>query len=76
MTPYSSQPAKPSMTMATDDAPTLTIGVFHRRIEEHVAGHFSSIERNTLAWYDKVVNKYSTTLNELRSRTGRSRRPS
>ena len=51
--------------IAPEDAPTLAIGVLRSRIEKLVADHFGTIERSTLAWYDKVVNKYGTTLREL-----------
>ena len=41
------------------------IGVLRSRIEKQVADHFADIERNTLAWYDNLVNKYGTTLRDL-----------
>ena len=37
------------------------------RIEKLVADHFADIERNTLAWYDNLVNKYGFTLRQLES---------
>ena len=38
---------------------------FYNRIERLVADHFAEIQRNTLAWYDNLTNKYGTTLHEL-----------
>ena len=51
--------------MPPADAPAQTIGVLRGRIEEFVADYFVDIERNTLAWYDNLVNKYGTTLRDL-----------
>ena len=45
--------------------PTHAMGEFHSRIESLVADHFAEIQRNTLAWYDNLTNKYGTTLYEL-----------
>ena len=45
--------------------PTLAMGEFHSRIKRLVADHFAEIQRNTLAWYDNLINKYGTTLYEL-----------
>ena len=53
--------------MAPDEAPAKAIGVLRSRIEKLVADHFADIERNTLAWYDNLVNKYGFTLRQLES---------
>ena len=47
------------------DAPTEAIGLLRSRIEKLVVDHFAAIERSTLAWYDNLVNKYGTTLQNL-----------
>ena len=46
-------------------APPQAIGVLQSRIEKLVTDHLADIERDTLAWYDNLVNKYATTLHEL-----------
>ena len=51
--------------MPLAEAPAEAIGVLRRRIEQLVADHFATIERSTLAWYDNLVHKYSTTLLDL-----------
>ena len=51
--------------MPAADAPTQAIGVLRGRIEKHMADHFTAIERDTLAWYDNLTNKYGTTLPQL-----------
>ena len=53
--------------MSEVDAPAAVIGVLRSRIEKLVADHFAHIERNTLAWYDNLINKYGTTLRQLES---------
>ena len=45
-------------------APTHAMSELRSRIEELVADHFAAIQRNTLAWYDNLANKYGTTLYE------------
>ena len=47
------------------DAPAEVIGVLRSRIEKLVADHFAHIERNTLDWYDNLINKYGITLRQL-----------
>ena len=49
------------------EAPARATGVLRGRIEKLVADHFADIERNTLAWYDNLINKYGTTLPQLES---------
>ena len=44
---------------------THAMGEFHSRIERLIADHFAEIQRDTLAWYDNLTNKYGTTLYEL-----------
>ena len=51
--------------MLLADAPPEAIGVLRSRIEKLVADHFADIERGTLAWYDNLLHKYSTTLRDL-----------
>ena len=51
--------------MAEADAPAQAIGVLHSRIEKLVDDHFATVERNTRAWYDNLVDKYGTTLRDL-----------
>ena len=51
--------------MPPSDAPAEAIGVLRSRIEKLVADHFVGIERSTLAWYDNLLHKYSTTLRDL-----------
>lgn len=51
--------------MPPADAPAKAIGVLRSRTEKLVTDHFSTIERNALAWYDNLVGKYGTTLHEL-----------
>ena len=46
-------------------APNHAIGEFRSRIERLVANQFAEIERDALAWYDNLTNKYGTTLYEL-----------
>ena len=46
-------------------APTHAMSELRSRIERLVADHFAEIQRNTLDWYDNLVNKYGTTLYEL-----------
>ena len=53
--------------MAEADAPDLAIGVLRSRFAQHMADHFAEIKRSTLAWFDDLVNKYGTTLEELES---------
>ena len=47
------------------DAPGQAIGALHSRFEKLVADHYADIERNTLAWYDNLSDKYGTTLRNL-----------
>ena len=35
------------------------------RIEKLAADHFATIERSALAWYENLVDKYGTTLEDL-----------
>lgn len=51
--------------MRLDIAPAEAVAVLRSRIEELVGGHFTAIERRTLAWYDNLANKYGTTLSVL-----------
>ena len=51
--------------MALAEAPAQSSEVLRSRIEKLVADHFADIERATLAWYDNLVNKYGTTLQDL-----------
>ena len=51
--------------MPPADAPTQAIGVLRSRIEKLVAGHFATIERSILVWYDNLANKYGTNLRQL-----------
>ena len=51
--------------MPPAEAPALATGVLRGRIEKLVADHFADIERNTLVWYDNLINKYGTTLRDL-----------
>ena len=51
--------------MPSADAPSKAIGVLRSRIEKLVADHFAIVERDTLAWYDNLVDKYGTTLRQL-----------
>ena len=41
------------------------IGVLRSRIEKFVTDHFATIERTALAWYENLVDKYGTTLEDL-----------
>ena len=52
-------------TMSEADAPDEVIGVLRSRIERLVAEHFTDIERRTLDWYDGLVSKYGTALQDL-----------
>ena len=54
-------------SMAPDEAPAKVIGVLRSRIEKLGADHFADIERSAFAWYDNLVNKYGTTLRDLKS---------
>ena len=47
------------------DAPAMVIGELRSRIEKLVANHYSKIERRAVGWYDNLVDKYGTTLQEL-----------
>ena len=51
--------------MPAATAPPQAIGVLHSRIERLVTDHLADIERDTVAWYDNLVNKYATTLRDL-----------
>ena len=51
--------------MPPAEAPAQAIGVLRGRIEKHITDHFAAIERDTLAWYDNLTNKYGTTLPQL-----------
>lgn len=51
--------------MSPADAPTGAISELRRRIEKLVSDHSDTIERNALAWYDNLVDKYGTTLRQL-----------
>ena len=53
--------------MPEADAPAQAIDVLHGRIVKLVADHVADIERSTLAWYDNLVDKYGTTLQQLES---------
>ena len=52
-------------TMTPADAPTQAFGVLRDRIKELITDHFATIERDTLAWYDNLADKYGTTLRDL-----------
>ena len=52
-------------SMSESEAPGKAIGVLRSRMEKLVADHFAHTERNTIAWYDKLANKYGTTLRDL-----------
>ena len=41
------------------------VDVLRSRIEKLVADHFATIERSALAWYENLVDKYGTTLEDL-----------
>ena len=58
--------------MAPAEAPAQAIGVLRSRIEKLVADHFATVERNTLAWYDNLVDKYGTTLRQFESERDRA----
>jgi len=47
------------------DAPAKVIAELRSRIEKLVRDHFGTIERNALAWYDNLANKYGTTLRQI-----------
>ena len=51
--------------MPPANAACKVIGILRSRIEKIVAEHFATVERDTLAWYDNLVCKYSTTLRQL-----------
>ena len=51
--------------MRMDDAPAEAVGVLRSRIKKRIAGHFATVERYTLAWYDNLTRKYGTTLSQL-----------
>ena len=52
-------------TMPPTEAPPKAIGLLRARIERLAANHYANIERGNLAWYDKLITKYGTTLQEL-----------
>ena len=54
--------------MSLADAPAKVISELRRRVERLVSDHSGTIERNTLAWYDTLVNKYGMTLRQLEAR--------
>ena len=62
-----SQAREAFQTMRLDDAPAKAVAVLRTQIEQFVADHFATVERNTLAWYDNLVSKYGSTLSELES---------
>ncbi|MDE0138690.1 MAG: hypothetical protein OXM57_09150, partial [bacterium] len=51
--------------MPPADAPAKAIGVLRNRIEKLVTDHSATIERDALAWYDNLANRYGTTLRQL-----------
>ena len=51
--------------MPPAEDPAQAIGILRTRIENLVTDHFADIERSTLTWYNKLVNKYGTTLQDL-----------
>ena len=51
--------------MPPTDAPAKAIGVLRSRIEKLIRDHSATIERNATAWYDNLVDKYSTNLRRL-----------
>ena len=51
--------------MRLEDAPGEAVAVLRSRIEKLVADHFATVDRGTIAWFDNLASKYSTTLNEL-----------
>ena len=53
-----------SALLATD-APPLVFGIFRGRIETLISDLFAEVERDVIAWYDDLVDKYGTTLPDL-----------
>ncbi len=51
--------------MSPSDAPEEAIGVLRDRIEAFIADYFAEVERDAIAWYDNLINKYGTTLKQL-----------
>ena len=51
--------------MPDTDAPDKVIGVLRKRFDTLVADYFADIERRTLDWYDRLVNKYGVSLQDL-----------
>ena len=51
--------------MPPADAPAKAIGVLRNRVEKLVGDHSNTTERNVLAWYDNLANRYGTTLRQL-----------
>ena len=52
--------------MRPANAPSEAISVLRSRIEKLVADHFADIERDTLAWYNDLADKYGATLRDLK----------
>ncbi len=52
-------------TMALTDAPAQAFGVLRSRMKQLITDHFATIERDTLAWYDNLADKYGTTLKDF-----------
>ena len=60
--------AREALNATTEaDAPDLAIGVLRDRFAQQMTDHFAAIERRTLGWFDDLVNKYGTTLGELKT---------
>ena len=53
--------------MTPAEASALGIDVLRGRIKKLVADHLAGVERSTLTWYDNLINKYGSTLNQLES---------
>ena len=47
------------------EAPAQAIGVLRSRIKKQVADHFAAIKRSSLSWYDNLIRKYGTILQDL-----------
>ena len=61
--------------MSPADAPAKVISELRNRIEKLVSDHSGAIERNTLAWYDNLVDKYGATLRHLEAQARHRLRP-
>ena len=57
-------------TISANDAPDLAIEILRTKARELVDQHFAVMQRNILAWYDNLVDKYGTTLRELEHQRG------